>query len=377
MNGRSARRGTIYEIAARAGVSLATVSRYLNGSGYVSAGAAERIATAVRELDYQPSQAARALAGRRSGFVVLCVPGFANPQWPEVAAALAARLAEHGLSLMLVDVAGGRERELAALDQVRRVRADGLAISMIGYQPGDFAALRRVGTKIVRLSRDIADASLDAVLPDRPGGIRLALRHLAELGHRRIALVHGQGGPVAHASRLEAYRVGREAAELLDEPELSIEVPEPSYAAGVRAAEALMESGASAAVESGDVLALGLWIGLERAGLAVPRDCSIVGMDDVEPAALMRGGLTTIALDRAERGRIVADLLLERINGGGPAGPRQVLIAPRLVVRASTAGVGGCAPGAGAVGAGEVPEVTGAGRRRRRTTKEGTVENVA
>src|SRR4051812_7307854 len=107
---RLARRRTIYDLAERAGVSLGTVSRWLNGSGYVGAATRARIAAAARELEYQPSQAARALAGRRTGVVVLAVPSIANPQWPEVAEAMESRLAEAGLNLMVVNLGGGRAR---------------------------------------------------------------------------------------------------------------------------------------------------------------------------------------------------------------------------------------------------------------------------
>src|ERR687883_589181 len=99
---RPARR-TIYDIARSAGVSPATVSRCLNGSGYVGSAARERIEAAIRALDYEPSQAARALAGRRTGIVALAVPSIANPQWPEVAVAMESVLAEAGLSLVVIN----------------------------------------------------------------------------------------------------------------------------------------------------------------------------------------------------------------------------------------------------------------------------------
>jgi LacI family transcriptional regulator len=296
-----------------------------------------RIAAAIAELDYHPSQAARALAGRRSGIVVLAVPSLANPQWPEVALAMGDRLRAGGLGLMLENVGGGREHELEGIHQALRIRADGLAISMVSFQPGDFKGLRRAGTHIVSLSRDIADPSVDAVLPDRPAAIELAIRHLAELGHRRIALLHGVGGKVAFASRVAAYRRARERTGLLAEPERLVQVPEPAVATGLAATESILRSGATAAVASGDVLAIGLWIGLEQAGLRVPRDFSIVGMDDIDAAGLVRAGLTTVALDRVERGRLIAEVLLERLGGTGGPEPRQLYIQPRLVVRGSTA----------------------------------------
>src|SRR5687768_5120028 len=107
-------RRTIYDVASHASVSLATVSRYLNGSGYVGAKARARIEAAIRELDYVPSQPARALGGGRSGLVVLGVRHLENPRWTEMALAMETDLREHGLSLVLLSIGTERERELAA-----------------------------------------------------------------------------------------------------------------------------------------------------------------------------------------------------------------------------------------------------------------------
>jgi LacI family transcriptional regulator len=247
------------------------------------------------------------------------------------------RLRRHGLSLLLANVGDSRAHELEAIHQALRVRADGLAISMRDFQPGDFDRLRRAGTHIISLSRDIDDPTLDAVLPDRPAAIVQAVEFLASLGHRRVALVHGSGGKVAHASRLVAYRAARERAGLGAEPELLVEVPDANQPAGLAAAPELLRSGTTAAVASGDALAIGLWIGLEQAGLTIPDDFSLIGMDDIEAAALVRSGLTTVALDRAERGRLVAEILIGRLDGSLVGGPCQRYIRAKLVVRASTA----------------------------------------
>jgi LacI family transcriptional regulator len=330
-------RRTIYDIASRAAVSPATVSRYLNSSGYVGAAARERIATAVADLEYQPSQAARALRSRRTGMVVLAVPNIANPQWAEMARAMEMRLREDGLSMVLINVEGGRERELAAIDQAHRLHADGLAISMMEFQPGDFRRLRRSGTRVLRLGRDIYDPTIDGVLTDRVAAIRLGVEHLIGLGHGRVALVDGPAQHLSVRARVESHDAALNAAGLEASPALLIHLPELTAAAGRAAAGAVRRSGATAAVTANDALAIGLWLGLEQEGLVMPRDFSIVGTDNIEAAALVRGGLTTVALDRREFGRMAAELLIQRINGTRTDPPCQIFIQPRLVVRASTA----------------------------------------
>jgi DNA-binding LacI/PurR family transcriptional regulator len=333
----SSARRTIYDVAERAGVSLATVSRYLNGSGYVGAKARDRIEAAIRDLDYVPSQPARALGGRGSGLVVLGVRHLANPRWTELALAMETQLRENGLSLVLMSIGTERERELAALEQMRRLRAEGVAIAMAHSAPGDFDKLRRAGIKVVTLAGFVADPAVDAVFPDRPRGVELAMEHLIELGHRRIAVFDSTANLAAMETRVEAHlhvlrRFGLEA-----DPCLVLGVEQATMEAAGEMAERVRESGATAVVAIGDVLAIGLWLGLERIGVRVPDEVSIVGMDDVELAVAVRSGLTTIGFDRDEQARGVVDLLLARMQGGGPEGPVHRRLEPRLLVRGSTA----------------------------------------
>ncbi len=330
-------RRTIYDVADHAGVSLATVSRYLNGSGYVGARARARIETAILELDYVPSQPARALGGRGSGLVVLGVRHLSNPRWPEVALVMEELLRARGLSLVLMSIGVDRERELAALDQALRLRADGFAVAMAHFEPGDFDRLRAAGTQVVSLAGYIADGAIDAVYPDRPRAVELAVEHLVALGHRRIALFDSTANERAMDSRVTAHAAALERAGLAVVPELVLDVDLATLLAAEEVAVRVRAAGATAVVAVGDVLAIGLWLGLERLGLRVPEDVSIIGMDDIEAAAAVRGGLTTIAFDRYEQSRLVVELLLARMDGVGPSESVHRSLEPRLVIRGSTA----------------------------------------
>jgi len=332
-------RRTIYDVADHAGVSLATVSRYLNGSGYVGTKARARIEAAILELDYVPSQPARALGGRGSGLVVLGVRHISNPRWPEVALVMEEMLRARGLSLVLMSIGVDRERELAALEQALRLRADGFAVAMAHFEPGDFDRLRSAGTHVVSLAGYIADASIDAVYPDRPRAVKLAVEHLVELGHRRIALFDSTANSRAMGSRVAAHAAALQRAGIEADPELILEVDLATLGAAETVAEQVLAVGASAVVAVGDVLAIGLWLGLEQLGLRIPKDVSIVGMDDIEAAAAVRGGLTTIAFDRYEQSQQVVELLLARMDGTGPSEPVHRRLNPRLVIRGSTAPV--------------------------------------
>ena len=333
---RSTRR-TIYDVAHHAGVSLATVSRYLNGSGYVGARSRDRIEAAILALDYVPSQPARALGGRGSGLVVLGVRHLSNPRWPEVALVMEDLLRARGLSLVLMSIGVDRGRELAALDQALRLRADGFAVAMAHFEPGDFDRLRAAGTQVVSLAGYIADGDIDAVYPDRPRAVALAVEHLAGLGHQRIALFDSTANQRAMNSRVMAHADALERAGLACDDSLVLDVDLATLAAAEDVAVRVQAAGATAVVAVGDVLAIGLWLGLERLGLRVPEDVSIIGMDDIEAAVAVRGGLTTIAFDRDEQSRLVVELLLSRMDGTGPSESVHRRLEPRLVVRGSTA----------------------------------------
>lgn len=326
---------TIYDIASRSGVSPATVSRYLNNTTNVSMAFRERIAAAIRDLDYHPSQAARALASRRTGIVVLAVPNIDNPRWPEVAHALESRLADAGLSLVLINLGTGRARELAGLQRIARMRAEALVISMLTYEPGDFALLRRAGTQVISVSNDIVDPGVSAVLPDRLTGVQLAIEHLASLGHQRVALVDGPATLPGVQARARAYREVCMRGGLAMDSSLIIQMPDPTSGSGDALVRGVLDTGATAVLATNDIWAIELWMGLERLGLRAPGDVSIVGMDDIPSAAIVRTGLTTIALDREARGRFAADLLIEQ-RADTLVSPRRILIPPRLIVRSST-----------------------------------------
>ena len=332
-------RRTIYDVAGRAGVSLATVSRFMNGSGYVGAKARTRIEAAIRELDYVPSQPARALGGRGSGLVILGVRHLENPRWTEMALAMETYLREHGLSLVLLSIGTERERELAALEQMRRLRAEGVAIAMAHAEPGDFERLRRAGINVVTLAGYVADPTLDAIFPDRPGGVEIAVEHLVSLGHRRIAVFDSSANRRAMETRVEAHLAVLRRFDLEADPDLVFGVEQATMPAAGELAPRVRDSGATAVICVGDVLAIGLWLALERLGVNVPGDLSIVGMDDVDLAGAVRSGLTTVAFERHEQARQVVELLVARMSGTGPDGPVHRRLEPRLLVRGSTAPV--------------------------------------
>jgi DNA-binding LacI/PurR family transcriptional regulator len=219
------------------------------------------------------------------------------------------------------------------------LRAEGVAIAMAHAEPGDFERLRRAGIKVVTLAGYVADPSLDAIFPDRPRGVEIAVVHLAGLGHRRIAVFDSTANQRAMESRVEAHLAVLRRFDLEADRSLVFGVEQATMAAAGELAPQVRDSGATAVIAIGDVLAIGLWLALERLGVRVPDDLSIVGMDDVELAGAVRCGLTTVAFERYQQARQVVELLVARMNGTGPVGPVHRRLEPRLLVRGSTAPV--------------------------------------
>jgi LacI family transcriptional regulator len=140
-------------------------------------------------------------------------------------------------------------------------------------------------------------------------------------------------------TRVEAHLAVLRRFDLEADRSLVLGVEQATTAAAGEVAPRVRDSGATAVIAIGDVLAIGLWLALEKLGVRVPADISIVGMDDIELAGAVRSGLTTIAFERHEQARQVVDLLLARMNGTGPTGPVHRRLEPRLLVRGSTAPV--------------------------------------
>ena len=320
-----ARRVTIADLARRSGVSKGTVSRALNGYEDVSPATRARIAALARELGYEPDAPARSLRTRRSMLVAAylgrCGEDASHPFFRPVLAGLSARLRATGYGLMVVE-------GTADLRHVRRGGIDGAVLMSVDADNPLVAALAAAGIPYVGV-----DVELPAhVASDHRGGTAMAVGHLAQLGHRRIAAIAGHQHTLAGRERLEGYRAGLAAAGLAYDPAL-VAVGDFSAASGEAAARQLLPAAPTAIVAASDLMAVGATRALVAAGLRVPEDVSVVGFDDLPLATLVRPELTTVRQDPARIGAAAADAVLERIEGE-PANRTTVPV--ELVVRASS-----------------------------------------
>ena len=280
-----------------------------------------------RELGYEPDASARTLRTRRSmlagAYLGRCGDDPSQPFFRAVLAGLGERLAARGYGLMVVEGTGD-------LRPLRRGALDGAVVMSVDAGDPVVAALAAAGVPTVGVDVELAAH----VAADHRGGTALAVRHLAQLGHRRIAHVAGTPHTLAGRERLAGYRAGLAAAGLPYDPAL-VAAGDFSLASGEAAAAAVLAARPTAVVAASDVMAIGVTRAAAAHGLRVPDDVSVVGFDDLPLAALVEPGLTTVRQDAGRIGAATADALLARMRGG--AGRRRTVVPVGLTVRASTA----------------------------------------
>lgn len=334
------RRPTIADVAQRAGVSKGAVSFALNGRPGVAPQTRTRILAAAAELGWQPSHRARALSRSRAfafGLVIARPPELigADPFFPAFIAGVEIELSRSGHALVLQVVPGSWEDEKAGYQRlVGDGRVDGVFLTDLRHHDPRIGLLGELGLPAVTLMRPTGESPFPAIhLDDRPG-IEAAVRHLAELGHRRIAHVAGPGDFVHGTGRRAAWDTALRALGLTPGPVVTGDF---TAAGGARATRELLGSGEppTAIVYANDLMAIAGVTVAHELGYAVPGDVSITGFDDTELAGHVHPPLTTVRQDAMGWGRAAARALLDLVEGG-PVGDVELPPA-RLVVRRSTA----------------------------------------
>ncbi|MEU4237816.1 LacI family DNA-binding transcriptional regulator [Actinoplanes sp. NPDC026619] len=325
------------DVAARAGVSIKTVSNVVNGFVHVAPDTRARVQAAIDALGYVPNPAARRLRGGGSGVIALAVPDLRSPYFAELAG-LIVRAAEWRGWTVLIEQTDGRDLGAG----LRRHSIDGLILSPVGI---DSTAVCADGLPTVLLGERTVDGPADHVAVDGAAAAADATRHLLRLGHRRVAAI---GAPDHPSTVIRAQRLAGFCAALADsgfpaDPALIVPVSGMHLADGAAAMAQLLDQAGQppdAVFCFTDPLALGAIRTCAERGLDVPGDIAIIGFDGIEEGRFSTPSLSTIAPDTERIAQFAVDLLAERL-GGGPAAtapPREICVDHRLVARESTLG---------------------------------------
>jgi LacI family transcriptional regulator, galactose operon repressor len=332
-----AQRMTIREIADRAGVSIATVSRVLNGRDDVSPETRELVSRVIEENGYTANRSARTLSGGRSGLVGVLVPLVFPAYFAGLLAGAAEAFGERDLNIVLSPTQGEHDREVSVLERLHGL-TDGALIILPNESSDELLRLLDGGYRFVVLDPLMPlDDRIPSVSAAHTSGADQAMQHLVGLGHRRIAHITGPTGWVATEERLRGYHAVLGAAGILPDPALTAEAL-PEVDDGRAAAERLLELAEppTAIFCFNDNIAVGAIQAARARGLRVPEDLSVVGFDDVEYATMVTPPLTTVRQPLAEMGRTAVSLLI-RLLERRSFETLHIELATRLVVRESTA----------------------------------------
>lgn len=329
---------TIKHVAERAGVSIGTVSRALNGGGNVSARASALVEQAIRELNYSPNTSARQLRTGRSGTIGFCTRDITNPLFAQMARAFQDVLEVHGFTLLVSNSFDDPTREREMIRRFIEQSVDGLILSPStddGSRLVEMATAQRI--PVVVLDRE-SPAPAVRVMSEHVHGMQQATTYLLDLGHRDIALITGGAGHLAGRSRVEGFR---RAFDLrgLDVPQHRILPGEFSRDYGRTAASHLLlgSNPPTAIICGGTPLLLGTLPVIHSADLSIPGDLSLVSCDDIDVTQLYRPAITVVRRDILDVGRTAAQAVVNLIEGIGAPPQTTFRIPTELVVRDSCA----------------------------------------
>ena len=328
---------SIKDVAARAGVSIATVSHVLNGTRTTRQITRQRVLAAVQELGYSQNQTARNLARGRSSMLGVIISDMRNPFFPEVTAAFQDQALLHDLDAMVVNTNYDADRTLDSVKRLMRLQVPGVAILTSQIEPSVVDMLANAKIAAVYLDLGRVDRSISNILLDYEHGISEALEYLISLGHRSIGYI---GGPVHLQSakrRKQAFlegaeRMGIDSGRTID----SDFTVTGGYAACSRL---LAEDPPTAMVAGNDLTAIGVLHRAYDVGLRVPEQLSVVGFDDILFAEYTQPALTTVAVPRTEIGCVAFEALWTMMADPHLAG-REYRVGTRLVPRQSAVRVG-------------------------------------
>ncbi len=368
------RPATLRDVAAAARVHPATASRALNPETriLVSEDTARRVTAAAAKLGYRPNPVARSLRTRRSYTVGVLIPDLNNPLFPPIVRGLEDKLAAAGYVALIGNTDADASRERLIFEQMRARHVDGFVLATATLHDRLLAEVAAADLPVVLMNRLSQDYSFPSVSVDNEQGARMAISHLARLGHARIAHIAGPQEASTGVSRLRGFREGMAVHGLEVREDLIAYAGRYTVEEGTRCTHELLaaQGGLTAVAAANDMLAVGCYAALDEVGLQCPDDISVIGFNDMPFIDRLRPPLTTVRFPHYQLGTEAAQLLLERI--GEREAPVKILyLAPELVVRKSVAAPAGSTAQASGEDAGGTAHLTPVPLRRAPSCRAG------
>jgi LacI family transcriptional regulator len=334
---RTAKPG-LKDVAAHAGVSIATVSRVINAGPYVTDAVRTKVTASMQALGYEPHALARSLRTGQTHTIGYVIGDISSPLFATIARGIDDTLQSAGFTLFLGNSCGNTQHELHVIKQLLRRRVDGLILALADEtDPALRRALADVQTPLVLLDRDVAGLKCDRVLIDHAQGINAAVAHLHALGHTRIALITvapnirpGRAISTAFSAALQRHRLpatpGLIAALAPHSPQ-----PTANLAALVQRPDR-----PTALIAGGATITPAVLRAVHELGVRIPQDLALIAYDDTDVTALHSPPLTVVARDVYAIGAQAARLLLDRLGANAGTGRKTITIPTTLIVRGST-----------------------------------------
>jgi LacI family transcriptional regulator len=321
----------IADVAVKAGVSHATVSRVMNGNFTVDPEIAARVRAAAAELKYQPNPVGRSLALGKTDTIGIVVPDLANPTFQAILRGLSRAAAQDGYRVLIADSFEVSSEEAILAGEARR-RCDGLVLCAPRMSDAELEEIVPSLHPLVLINRTTAAADVPSLVVDYGQGVQDLAEHLVGLGHSRLAFLAGPPRSASNVLRLQGLEAFRAA-----HPQVDVRMLEggSDFDTGHGSVDAVLDSGATGILAFNDLVAMGLMSGLHERGVKVPDDISVTGFDDIPFARYTTPTLTTAAVPITELGEQAWHQLraLIRKEPSDAAGSRYQ---PRLEIRASS-----------------------------------------
>ena len=307
---------TMKDVAEYASVSIATVSRVINKTGYVSPDLEERVNEAMRTLNYQPSALARSLRRQETLTIGVLVPMLDHPFFSALAFAAEKALFEHDYRTLICSAEEDSEKEYAYVDMLIQQRVDGVILVPTGHSADNLHRLLERDVPVVLVDRDLNVSHVDRILTSNYNGAYEAMCYLLDLGHRKVGIIAGPKYSEAMAMRIEGVKKALEDYDVELSPELMVIGEHHQFEIGYETAIKMLqqEDRPTAIFALTDVMAIGVLHAAAKLNLHLPNDLSVMGYDNIPLANYSIPSLTTVAQPIYDMGAAAADILLRRLK---------------------------------------------------------------